>query len=95
VIEDLMNKPDSVIKQQQVEAAIASHLEDKPEDEVHLKAMHEQLQGKVKTDNSIVIKGDGNKVYQNINNSTITDHSISQTHSGTGDIVGRDKITGK
>jgi len=33
-----------------------------------------------------------NKIYQDINNSTITDNSINQTHSGTGDNVGRDKI---
>lgn len=44
--------------------------------------------------NSVTLIGDG-KVYQDINNSTITDNSISQTHSGTGDIVGRDKIIGK
>lgn len=45
--------------------------------------------------NSINITGNSNKVYQDINNSTITDNSINQTHSGTGDNVGRDKITGK
>lgn len=45
--------------------------------------------------NTTNITGDSNKVYQDINNSTITDNSINQTHNGTGDNVGRDKITGK
>jgi hypothetical protein len=40
-----------------------------------------------------------NKIYQDINNSTITDNSINQNHSGTGhniggDYVGGDKISG-
>jgi hypothetical protein len=45
--------------------------------------------------NAVNITGNSNKVYQDINNSTITDNSINQTHSGTGDNVGRDKIIGK
>lgn len=45
--------------------------------------------------NTANITGNSNKVYQDINNSTITDNSINQTHSGTGDNVGRDKIIGK
>lgn len=45
--------------------------------------------------NTANITGNSNKVYQDINNSTITDNSINQTHNGTGDNVGRDKITGK
>lgn len=54
IIEDLMKKPDSLIKQQQVETAIASHLEDNSADEVHLKAMCEKLQEMAKTDKSIM-----------------------------------------
>jgi hypothetical protein len=45
--------------------------------------------------NKISIKGDNNKAYQNIHNSTINDSSVHQTHSGSGDNVGRDKIVGK
>jgi hypothetical protein len=45
--------------------------------------------------NTITITGNHNKAYQDISNSTITDNSNNQTHSGTGDNVGRDKITGK
>ncbi|MEA3450515.1 MAG: hypothetical protein U9Q83_01275 [Bacteroidota bacterium] len=45
--------------------------------------------------NTVNITGNSNKVIQDVNNSTITDNSINQTHSGTGDNVGRDKITGK
>lgn len=49
----------------------------------------------INKNNTVNITGDGNKVYQDISNSTITDNSTNQTHSGTGDNVGRDKITGK
>jgi predicted metal-dependent hydrolase len=42
--------------------------------------------------NTANITGNSNKVYQDIQDSTIIDKSINQTHSGTGDIVGRDKI---
>ncbi|MDN3205599.1 hypothetical protein [Algoriphagus sediminis] len=45
--------------------------------------------------NSAHITGNRNKTYQGMNNSTITDNSINQTHSGTGDNVGGDKKTGK
>ena len=45
--------------------------------------------------NPISITGNNNKAYQNINNSTITDNSVRQTHTGSGDNVGRDKIVGK
>ena len=45
--------------------------------------------------NTANFTGNGNKVYQDINNSTITDNSVNQSHSGTGDNVGRDKITGR
>ena len=67
IIEDLMKKPDSPIKQQQVETAIASHLEDSPSDEQHLKAMYEQLQEKAKTDKSINISNSKNVVTGTIN----------------------------
>jgi len=48
--------------------------------------------------NSINATGN-NKIYQDINNSTIIDNSINQNHSGTGhniggDYVGGDKISG-
>jgi hypothetical protein len=45
--------------------------------------------------NTADITGNSNKVYQDIQDSTIIDKSINQTHSGTGDNVGRDKIIGK
>ena len=45
--------------------------------------------------NTINITGNNNKTYQDINNSTITDNSINQNHSGTGDNVGHDKTTKK
>ena len=62
IIEDLMKNPDSQIKQQQVETAIASHLEDNPTNEQHLKAMYEHLQEKAKTDQSIYIINSKNVV---------------------------------
>lgn len=45
--------------------------------------------------NKISINGEGNIAYQNIHNSTISDNSARQTHHGSGDNVGRDKITRK
>lgn len=45
--------------------------------------------------NEVNITGNDNKVYQSINNSTITDNSTHQNHSGTGDNIGRDKISKK
>lgn len=57
-------------------------------------------QAGVQTTKTNTINATGNnKIYQDINNSTITDNSINQTHSGTGhniggDYVGGDKISG-
>lgn len=48
-----------------------------------------------KNPNAANIIGSGNKVYQGFSNSTVNDHSINQSHSGTGDNVGGDKKTGK
>lgn len=62
IIEDLMKNPDSPIKQQQVATALASHLEDQPENEKNLKAMYEELQEKAKTDKSINIINSKNVV---------------------------------
>ncbi len=42
--------------------------------------------------NTVTITGNYNKAYQDISNSTISDNSLNQTHSGSGDNVGRDKI---
>jgi len=44
--------------------------------------------------NTINVTGNSNKVFQDIKGN-ITDNSNTQTHSGTGDNVGRDKIIGK
>jgi len=62
IIEDLLKNPNSPIKQQQVETAIASHLEDCPDDEQHLKSMYQQLQAKATTDKSINIVNSKNVV---------------------------------
>ena len=67
IIQDLMKNPDSQIKQQQVETAIASHLEDSPNDEQQLKAMYEQLQAKATTDKNIHISHSKNVVTGAIN----------------------------
>lgn len=55
IIEDLIKNPDSPIKRGQVEMAVASHLEDFPNDEAHLKAMYDTLQEKATNDKSIKI----------------------------------------
>lgn len=49
--------------------------------------------------NAVDVTGSNNEIFQHINNSTITDNSIIQTHSGTGhniagDYVGGNKIMG-
>ncbi len=49
----------------------------------------------INKDNTINISGKYIKTYQDISKSTITDNSINQTHSGTGDNIGRDKKTRK
>ncbi len=46
IIEDLIKNPNSPIKQQQVETAIASHLEDNPADEQQLQEMYEKIKSK-------------------------------------------------
>ena len=80
IIEDLMKNPNSQIKQQQVETALASHLEDNSADEVHLKAMYKQLQEKAKTDTSINI----------INSKNVVTGTI---HAGGNVIVGDNNTT--
>ena len=50
---------------------------------------------KINKTSTVNISGDGNKVYQDVNNSTITDNSINQNHSGIGDNIGGDKIIRK
>lgn len=45
--------------------------------------------------NTTNVEGDNNIVNQDLNNSTITINTNNHTHSGTGDNVGGDKITGK
>jgi len=44
--------------------------------------------------NVINVTGDGNRVYQDVTGN-ITDNSVTQTHTGTRDNIGRDKIVGK
>ena len=46
IIADLLKNPDSTVKQDVVKTAIASHLEDNPNDEASLKEMYEVLQTK-------------------------------------------------
>ncbi len=43
---------------------------------------------------TINITGNNNKVYQDINNSFISDNSINQSHSGTGHNIGGDYVVG-
>ena len=61
-INNLMKKPESQIKRQSVEYRIASHLEDVPSDEQHLKAMYEALKEKARTDGTISIVDSKNVV---------------------------------
>ena len=93
IIEDLVKNPDSSPKQQLVEATIASHLEDAPQHESDLKTLYEAITQKEATTNTAIVKGHVNKTYQGVSNSTITDSSVSQIHSGTGDNIQGDKKT--
>lgn len=66
IIADLSKNPDSAIKQDQVKTAIASHLEDNPDDEAFLKEMYEALQAKGGTGGGISIVNS-----KNVNTGTI------------------------
>lgn len=94
ILEDLAKNPDSPVKQDVVKTAIASHLEDTPADAEQLKAMYEELLAQVgpgAITNTATVTGNNNKVYQGISGSTINDHSVTQSHSGTGDNVAGEK----
>jgi len=67
IIADLIKKPDSTAKLGQVEMAIASHLEDNPQYEEHLKAMFDTLQEKASKGEAIHISNS-----KNVNTGKIT-----------------------
>ncbi len=83
VVKDLQEKPDSPARQDAVKSILAVALEDNPQAEALLREMLKVIQQKepslVKT-NTISTTGDGNKTYQDISGSTITDNSINQKH---------------
>ena len=93
-LKKLQADPDSSTKQEVIKSIIAAELEDQPEAAAHLQEMAEVIREKdpqLFTQNTATVTGDNNKVYQDINNSQITDNSTNQTHSGTGDNVGGNK----
>ena len=95
VIEKLQEKPDSAAKQNAVKAAIESELEDNPDAEQLLQEMAKVIQQNEPSlgmQNTNTITGDGNKVYQGNNHSQITDNSINQHHTGSGNNVAGNKI---
>jgi len=96
-LQKLKENPDSEAKQNAVKAMLESEIEDNPETINYLKEIHEKLIGEdeeyQKIHNEINITGDNNRVYQNIKGSTITDNSVTQKHSGSGDNIGGNKIT--
>lgn len=67
IIEDLFKNPDSPVKQDVIKTAIASHLEDNPNDEDFLKEMYEALQAKAGRGEGISIVNS-----KNVNTGTIT-----------------------
>ncbi|MBE0637319.1 MAG: tetratricopeptide repeat protein [Bacteroidales bacterium] len=96
-----------LIEQQQADAGtiakLMGNLESELEDNEELQKELNEKVAAVQTElkqagvnitktSTITITGNHNKAYQDISNSNITDSSINQTHSGTGDNVGRDKI---
>ena len=96
VVKNLQEKPASPARQEAVKSTLAVAVEDNPQAEFMLREMLKVIQRKepsfIKT-NTITTTGDGNKTYQDISSSTITDNSITQKHSGTGDNVGGNKKT--
>ena len=85
VIKSLQQKPDSTARQDAVKSTLAVAVEDDPQAEPLLREMLKVIQQKDPTlakENSIIIKGDGNKTYQDITGSTITDSSKTQAHPG-------------
>lgn len=60
IIEDLLKNPESDNKKGQVAMAIASHLEDNPNHEIHLQAMYDTLLKKVGNGDSINITNSTN-----------------------------------
>jgi len=97
-IADLLKNPDSQIKQQVVQTAIVSHLEDNPKDEENLKQMYEILKNKEGRGESIKIVNS-----KNVNTGTIhaggnvvigdSNSTIHQNHLGAGDNIAGNKIT--
>ena len=78
-----------------VKAAIESELEDNPDAEQLLQEMAKVIQQNEPSlgmQNTNTITGDGNKVYQGNNHSQITDNSINQHHTGSGNNVAGNKI---
>ena len=98
-MQKLKENPESEAKQNAVKAMLESEVEDNPEAINYLQEIHDKLNEKdddyQKIHNEINVTGNYNKVYQNIKNSTIADSSVNQKHSGSGDNVAGNKITGE
>ena len=95
VIADLTADPNEQLNKDAVATAIAKAVKKNPDAEQLLQEMAKVIQQNepsLGTQNTNTITGDGNKVYQGVNNSQITDNSINQHHRGSGDNVGGNKI---
>lgn len=95
VLQDLVADPNEQLNQDAAANAIAKAVKKNPDVEKHLHEMAKVIQEKepnLGKQNISTIMGDNNKVFQGINNSHITDNSVTQHNSGGGDNVGRDKI---
>jgi hypothetical protein len=94
-LKKLQEDPNSTTKQEALKGIITSEIEDQPEAEKHLQEMAQVIRSKepqMFVQNTVTITGNNNKVFQGVNNSQITDNSIIQNHSGTGDNVAGNKI---
>ncbi len=97
VITDLIENPADQDYTDAVESAIKIAIKKNPDLAAQLKTLYEELQAKTPkiTDNSINISNSKNVNTGTINAGgkvTIGDNKIDQTHSGSGDNVGSDKI---
>lgn len=90
----LENKPDDAKQQGKVEGVLEDILTEKTDLLAELTALltaakAEQINT---TNNTATVTGNNNNVFQGLNNSNVNIGNTHQHHSGTGDLIGGDKI---
>ena len=96
ILENLQKDPTDELNQRDAITSIERLIRQDPSTLKLLEQMVTTIEKKdpeVTQANTLSITGSSNKTYQDINSSSITDNSIKQSHSGSGDNIGRDKIS--